>query len=178
MNGSKHAAAPDLPAYILHEISKIRAEDVKLKIEPCADWGYEEIAWSRWAKRQTNDDIAAAVIAVAMHAVKPGTELYAKLVEAFRRLRQNVPVNPVKMIRPSQVGIAMIAAERAENFILPTVGGRTLNTSLNVFERSCLVHIERLQHGLGDYDGAILGTFSEAVRLAREYADSMQMGKT
>ena len=43
------------------------------------------------------------------------------------------------------------------------------------FERACLVHIERLQHGLGDYDGAMLDTFCEAVRLVREYTDAMTM---
>jgi len=39
------------------------------------------------------------------------------------------------------------------------------------FERACLVHIERLQHGIGLYDGAMLATFCEAVRMVREYSD-------
>jgi hypothetical protein len=43
------------------------------------------------------------------------------------------------------------------------------------FERACLVHIERLQHGLGLYDSAMMATFCEAVRMVREYTDAMQV---
>jgi hypothetical protein len=42
------------------------------------------------------------------------------------------------------------------------------------FERACLVHIERLQHGLGPYDSAMMDTFCEAVRMVREYTDAVQ----
>lgn len=58
---------------------------------------------------------------------------------------------------------------------LPTVAGRRLRGSNADFERACLVHIERLQSGLGDYDSAMLDTFCEAVRLCREYSDAMAM---
>lgn len=61
-----------------------------------------------------------------------------------------------------------------EEFQLPQVAGRKIRGSLDEFERSCLVHIERLQHGMGDYDSAMLNTFCEAVRLSREYCDVMQ----
>lgn len=60
-------------------------------------------------------------------------------------------------------------------FALPTVAGRRLRGSNADFERACLVHIERLQNGLGDYDSAMLDTFCEAVRLCREYSDAMAM---
>lgn len=55
----------------------------------------------------------------------------------------------------------------------PTVAGRRIRGSNNEFEHACLVHIERLQHSLGDYDSAMLDTFCEAVRLVREYSDAM-----
>lgn len=58
---------------------------------------------------------------------------------------------------------------------LPTVAGRRIRGSNADFERACLVHIERLQNGLGDYDSAMLDTFCEAVRLCREYSDAMAM---
>lgn len=60
-------------------------------------------------------------------------------------------------------------------FAIPTVLGRRIRGSNDDFERACLVHIERLQHGLGDYDSAMLDTFCEAVRLVREYNDAMAM---
>lgn len=56
---------------------------------------------------------------------------------------------------------------------LPEVAGRRMSTSNADFERACLVHIDRLQDGIGLYDGAMLGTFCEAVRLVREYTDIM-----
>lgn len=67
--------------------------------------------------------------------------------------------------------------EKCKNaaFALPTVAGRRIRGSNDDFERACLVHIERLQHGLGDYDAAMLDTFCEAVRLVREYNDAMAM---
>jgi hypothetical protein len=42
------------------------------------------------------------------------------------------------------------------------------------FERACLVHIERLQSGIGDYDQAMLATFCDAVRMVREYNEFMK----
>jgi hypothetical protein len=60
-----------------------------------------------------------------------------------------------------------------ETYNLPKVAGRKIRGSNADFERACLVHIERLQDGLGDYDSAMLDTFCEAVRLAREYSDAM-----
>lgn len=67
---------------------------------------------------------------------------------------------------------AELRAKRAD---LPQVAGRGLRGSNDDFERACLVHIERLQNGLGDYDSAMLDTFCEAVRLVREYNDAMKM---
>lgn len=58
---------------------------------------------------------------------------------------------------------------------LPSVAGRRIRGSNDDFERACLVHIERLQHGLGDYDSAMLDTFCEAVRIVREYNDAVKM---
>lgn len=60
-------------------------------------------------------------------------------------------------------------------FRLPVVEGRRASTSNADFERACLVHIERLQHGLGPYDSAMMATFCEAVRMVREYSDAMQI---
>ena len=57
---------------------------------------------------------------------------------------------------------------------LPNVAGRNIRGTIAGFERSCLVHINRLQHGIGDYDSAMLDTFCEAVRLCREYSDAMK----
>jgi len=68
-----------------------------------------------------------------------------------------------------------LAGATGSEFALPTVAGRRIRGSNYDFERSCLVHIERLQHGLGDYDSAMLDTFCEAVRLVREYNDAMAM---
>ncbi len=59
-------------------------------------------------------------------------------------------------------------------FHLPVVAGRTSEMSNSDFERACLVHIGRLQHGLGPYDSAMMATFCEAVRMVREYSDAMQ----
>ncbi len=58
---------------------------------------------------------------------------------------------------------------------LPSVEGRRIRTSNADFEQACLVHIERLQGGIGDYDSAMMDTFCEAVRLAREYSDAMNI---
>jgi hypothetical protein len=58
-------------------------------------------------------------------------------------------------------------------FIEPKIAGRRIRGSIAMFERSCLVHIERLQNGIGDYDSAIMDTLCEAVRLGREYSDSV-----
>jgi hypothetical protein len=60
-------------------------------------------------------------------------------------------------------------------FRLPVVNGRRSSGSNADFERACLVHIERLQHGLGPYDSAMMATFCEAVRMVREYSDAMQV---
>lgn len=60
-------------------------------------------------------------------------------------------------------------------FRLPVVAGRRSLQSNADFERACLVHIERLQLGIGDYDSAMLATFAEAVRMVREYTDAMQV---
>jgi len=59
-------------------------------------------------------------------------------------------------------------------FRLPVVAGRRSSLSNADFERACLVHIERLQDGLGLYDSAMMATFCEAVRMVREYSDVMQ----
>jgi hypothetical protein len=56
-----------------------------------------------------------------------------------------------------------------DTFELPVVAGRRMTQSNADFERACLVHIERLQNGIGSYDSAMLDTFCEAVRLVREY---------
>lgn len=61
---------------------------------------------------------------------------------------------------------------------LPNVDGRRIRGSNDDFERACLVHIERLQHGVGDYDSAMLDTFCEAVRLVREYNDSAEVTRS
>lgn len=61
---------------------------------------------------------------------------------------------------------------------LPEVAGRRIRGSNADFERACLVHIERLQHGIGPYDSAMLDTFCEAVRLAREYTDAVNTKPT
>lgn len=60
-------------------------------------------------------------------------------------------------------------------FRLPVVAGRRSLQSNADFERACLVHIERLQLGIGDYDSAMLATFAEAVRMVREYTDAVQV---
>lgn len=70
---------------------------------------------------------------------------------------------------------ASFAAPPGSAFALPTVAGRRIRGSNDDFERACLVHIDRLQHGLGGYDSAMLDTFCEAVRLVREYNDAMAM---
>lgn len=41
-------------------------------------------------------------------------------------------------------------------FRLPVVAGRRSEMSNAAFERACLVHIERLQHGIGLYDCAMM----------------------
>lgn len=64
------------------------------------------------------------------------------------------------------------AADPRDN--LPKVAGRTIRGSNRDFERSCQVHIDRLQDGLGPYDSAMMDTFAEAIRLGREYSDAMQ----
>jgi len=56
------------------------------------------------------------------------------------------------------------------DFKLPVVTGR-MERSNDDFERACLVHVERLQNGIGDYDSAMLATFCDAVRMVREYND-------
>lgn len=63
----------------------------------------------------------------------------------------------------------------AKEFQLPKVAGRRIRGSNDDFERACLVHIERLQDGISPYDGAMLDTFCEAVRLVREYNDSVKV---
>ncbi len=54
------------------------------------------------------------------------------------------------------------------------VDGRRISSSLYDFERACLVHIERLQRGIGDYDQCMLATFCDAVRMVREYNEVMK----
>ncbi len=60
-----------------------------------------------------------------------------------------------------------------DNMEFDPISGRLEGTNLD-FERACLVHIERLQNGIGDYDSAMLSTFCDAVRMVREYNDMMQ----
>ena len=72
--------------------------------------------------------------------------------------------------RPPEYGAA-----NGSEFRLPVVYGRRSSGSNADFERACLVHIERLQHGLGPYDSAMMATFCEAVRMVREYSDAMQV---
>jgi hypothetical protein len=69
---------------------------------------------------------------------------------------------------------ASSSAPACSEFRLPVVAGRRSSQSNADFERACLVHIERLQHGLGPYDSAMMATFCEAVRMVREYSDAMQ----
>ena len=64
-----------------------------------------------------------------------------------------------------------------EQFRLPVVAGRRSAMSNADFERACLVHIERLQCGIGPYDSAMMSTFCESVRMVREYSDAMQSKK-
>jgi len=64
--------------------------------------------------------------------------------------------------------------EMSSDFKLPVVTGR-IECSNADFERACLVHIERLQNGIGDYDSAMLATFYDAVRIVREYSDMMKI---
>ncbi len=64
-------------------------------------------------------------------------------------------------------------AEKQPDFKLPVVSGTLEHSNLD-FERACLVHIERLQNGIGSYDSAMLSTFCDAVRMVREYNDMMQ----
>ncbi len=59
------------------------------------------------------------------------------------------------------------------DYELPVVTGR-MECSNYDFERACLVHIERLQNSIGDYDSAMLATFCDAVRLVREYNEIMK----
>ena len=66
-------------------------------------------------------------------------------------------------------------AATGSEFRLPVVAGRRSSASNADFERACLVHIERLQHGIGPYDSAMMATFCEAVRMVREYSDAMQV---
>jgi hypothetical protein len=78
-------------------------------------------------------------------------------------------------IRAVSKGNAGSSEPTCSEFRLPTVAGRCSSMSNADFERACLVHIERLQHGLGPYDSAMLATFCEAVRMVREYSDAMQV---
>jgi len=71
-------------------------------------------------------------------------------------------------------GCACIPVE-AEKPVPVVVAGRRSSMSNADFERSCLCHIERLQHGLDDYDSAMMATFCEAIRMVREYSDNMQI---
>jgi hypothetical protein len=100
-----------------------------------------------------------------------------------------------RTIRPGELRYAMLsdwlddparAATAAEaptespevpcsEFRLPVVAGRRSLQSNADLEHACLVHIERLQLGIGDYDSAMLATFAEAVRMVREYTDAMQV---
>ena len=56
------------------------------------------------------------------------------------------------------------------------VAGRMERSNAD-FERACLVHIERLQEGFGDYDSAMMATFCDAVRMVRAYSESMQVNE-
>jgi hypothetical protein len=69
--------------------------------------------------------------------------------------------------------IATGASGSAETtgFCLPVVAGRLSSMRNADFERSCPVHIERLQHG---YDSSMMATFCEAIRMVREYSYTMQ----
>jgi len=78
--------------------------------------------------------------------------------------------NTETQVRPPEYGAAT-----GSEFRLPVVHGRRSSTSNADFERACLVHIERLQHGMGPYDSAMMATFCEAVRMVREYSDAMQV---
>ena len=62
-----------------------------------------------------------------------------------------------------------------ETLLLRVVGRRIRGSNAD-FERACLVHIDRLQSGIGPYDAAMLDTFCEAVRLVREYNDAIHEG--
>jgi len=74
-----------------------------------------------------------------------------------------------------QVPSVTYQRKKPSEFRLPVVAGRRSSQSNANFERACLVHIERLQHGLGPYDSAMMATFCEAVRMVREYSDAMQV---
>lgn len=63
------------------------------------------------------------------------------------------------------------AAEAPEDSRLPDVAGRRSTMSNADIERACLAHIGRQQKGHGPFDSAMLATFCEAVRMAREYSD-------
>lgn len=59
---------------------------------------------------------------------------------------------------------------RADEFRLPTVGGRKIETSNDEFERKCLVHLEAEQRKLLP-DNSLIALLCEAVRCVREYND-------
>ena len=91
-------SAADLPGCIRREILKIQAENKRLNMPEVAPETGEVLAWQRWSKRLTNQELSEAVLIMAMYCVQDKTCLQAKLREAARRLRQNGPAQT----RPDQ----------------------------------------------------------------------------
>ena len=134
-------------------------------------------AWA-W-NRRTDTDLKAR-----MEAVENAWFMFAKAIDGTDTEEQMTEGQRVRYSRLSDA-IAQLrallapvpAAVAVNESRLPVIAGRMLSGTNADFERSCLVHIERLQNGLGPYDSAMMATFCEAVRMVREYSDAMQ-GKT
>ena len=82
-------SASDLPGCIRRELEKMRAQNERFGLPPGDPECNEAIAFMRWAKRLSGDDLSSTILTVMDHCVRDRTCLAAKLAEAARRLRQN-----------------------------------------------------------------------------------------
>ena len=82
-------SASDLPGCIRRELQKMHAQNERFGLPPSDPDVAEAIAFMRWAKRLSGDDLSSTILTVMNHCVRNRTCLAAKLAEAARRLRRN-----------------------------------------------------------------------------------------
>lgn len=67
----------------------IRSMEARNGCAPMPEWMAVDMAWTRWSRSVTNERLAATVLWIVEHQVKPHNALWAQLREVVLRLMKS-----------------------------------------------------------------------------------------